>query len=135
MGVHRDYYDRQNESFLKEHPASSPYIYNKETIGFRLDSKEEIAAFRYDELPSQKIDNFPEYVTALVKTMLGSQDNAHLHSDDWQRTIYIDTLGVGTTDFGLTDAKKKDLENSGKLGALNYFEWFDKSPEKIINRP
>jgi NTE family protein len=135
MGLHRDYYDKQNESFLKEHPASSPYIYNKQTLGFRLDSKEEIAAFRYNEPQSQKIDHFYEYATALVKTMLDCQNNAHLHSDDWQRTIYIDTLGVSTTDFGLTDEKKTALEESGKLGVANYFEWFDSAPENILNRP
>ena len=38
----------------------------------------------------------------------------------------IDTLGVGTTDFDLSDAKKKDLENSGRTGAENYFKWFNK---------
>ena len=135
MALHRDYYDKQNESFLKQHPGSSPYIFNKETLGFRLDSKEEIAAFRYNEPQTQIINRFFEYVMALIKTMLESQNNSHLHSDDWQRTIYIDTLGVSTIDFGLTDEKKKELENSGRQGTLKYFDWFDNSPDKIINRP
>ena len=135
MALRRDYYDKQNESFLKQHPGSSPYIFNKETLGFRLDSKEEIAAFRYNEPQTQIINRFFEYVMALIKTMLESQNNSHLHSDDWQRTIYIDTLGVSTIDFGLTDEKKKELENSGRQGALKYFDWFDNSPDKIINRP
>jgi len=26
-----EYYENQNARFLKEHPASSPYVYNKET--------------------------------------------------------------------------------------------------------
>ena len=135
MALRRDYYDKQNESFLKQHPGSSPYIFNKETLGFRLDSKEEIAAFRYNEPQTQIINRFFEYVMALIKTMLESQNNSHLHSDDWQRTIYIDTLGVSTIDFGLTDEKKKELENSGRQGTLKYFDWFDNSPDKIINRP
>jgi NTE family protein len=80
--VMRPYYAEQNVSFLKDHPASSPYIYNKETLGFRLDSKQEIATFRYDEPPTQKIDHFSEYAVALVRTMLESQSNEHLHSDD-----------------------------------------------------
>ncbi len=133
--VMRPYYIDQNESFLKDHPASSPYIYNKETLGFRLDSKREIAIFRYNEPPTQKVDNFSEYVLALVHTMLESQSNEHLHSDDWQRSIYIDTLGVSTTDFSLTDERKKGLEQSGKAGVKAYFDWFDKPSETPLNRP
>ena len=34
------------------------------------------------------------------------QENQHLHSDDWCRTIYINTIGVGTTQFDLDDQKK-----------------------------
>jgi NTE family protein len=64
-----------------------------------------------------------------------SQGNMHLHSDDWQRTIYIDTLGVGTTDFDLTDAMKTKLEESGRQGALAYFDWFDHKESMPINRP
>ncbi|HSW57431.1 MAG TPA: patatin-like phospholipase family protein [Dehalococcoidales bacterium] len=130
----RSYYKEQNESFLKERPGRSPYTYNKETLGFRLDSLKEMAAFRYQEPPVNKIDNFIAYVMALVQTMLEAQNNAHLHSDDWQRTIYIDTLGTGTTEFGLSDQKKKDLEESGKKGVLEYFRWFDNIANPAINR-
>jgi NTE family protein len=63
------------------------------------------------------------------------QGNIHLHSDDWQRTIYIDSIGVGTTDFNLSDDMKKKLEDSGRKGAGAYFEWFDKPESKPANRP
>ncbi|MFC1933218.1 patatin-like phospholipase family protein [Chloroflexota bacterium] len=129
-----DYYAKQNASFLKEHPESSPYVYNKETLGFRLDSKEEIAAFRYNEPQVEKIDHFFEYIKALIKTILESQSNTHLHGDDWQRTIYIDTLGVSTTDFSLSDDLKKALEESGRRGANEYFKWFDDPANQPVNR-
>lgn len=129
------YYDEQNAGFLQSHPSSSPYVFNKETLGFRLDSKKEIAAFRYDEPQIENIDSFSRYVMALIKTVLESQNNEHLHSDDWQRTIYIDTLGVSTTDFNLSDDKKKELEESGKKGATEYFEWFDNRDNQPLNRP
>jgi NTE family protein len=135
MALPQPYYVKQNINFLKDHPDSSPYTYNKETLGFRLDSREEIAAFRYNEPASQKINNFANYATALVKTMLESQNNSHLHSDDWQRTIYIDTLGVGTTEFNLDTQKKGKLVNSGKDGTQKYFDWFDASSDIIVNRP
>ena len=130
-----DYYEKQNASFLKEHPKSSPYVYNKETLGFRLDSKEEIASFRYNEPQVEKIGHFFEYVGALIKTILESQGNNHLHGDDWQRTIYIDTLGVSTTDFDLTDDLKRDMEKSGRSGAEEYFKWFDNPTNQPANHP
>ena len=57
-----------------------------------------------------------------------------MHSDDWQRTIYIDTLGVGTTDFDLKDSQKKALVESGKTNTKKYFEWYDDVRNKSVNR-
>jgi len=136
LGLKREYYEKENKTFLKKNPSSSPYIYNKETLGFRLDSKQEIAAFRYgDERAHNKIDHLFDYLKALVGTIMESQGNTHLHSDDWQRTIYIDTLGVGTTDFDLSDARKKQLENSGGKGASEYLKWFKNNKNTPFNRP
>jgi NTE family protein len=53
-----------------------------------------------------------------------------LHSDDWQRTVYIDTLGVGTTDFSLSNARKQALLDSGRQGAQAYFAWYDNEEPK-----
>ena len=136
MAKKTKYYQEENKRFLKTHPQASPYIYNKETLGFRLDSKQEIGVFRDGAEPQHnRVDDFFDYIKALVGTLLESQLNSHLHSDDWQRTIYIDTLGVGTTDFDLSEAKKTKLEQSGRKGASNYFDWYDKQSSKPANRP
>ncbi len=140
MAFKRPHYDEENKKFLIKHPNSSPYVYNKETLGLRLDSKQEIGVFRYgSELQHQKIAGFGDYVKALVSTILESQGNTHLHSDDWNRTIYINTLGVGTTDFDISDDMKKKLEDSGREGAELYFDWFDnwsvKKKVKPFNLP
>lgn len=130
------YYEKENKRFLKKHPTSSRYIYNRETLGFRLDSKQEIGVFRYGAEPKRhNIDDFFDYIRALMTTILESQGNTHLHSDDWQRTVYIDTLGVGTTDFGLKSSMKKKLKESGREGAETYFKWFDSRKSKPVNRP
>ena len=55
-------------------------------------------------------------------------------SDDWQRTIYIDTLGVKTTDFSLSEAKKKALVESGRKGTQEYFKWYDNPQSAPANR-
>ncbi|MDH4320235.1 MAG: patatin-like phospholipase family protein [Desulfobulbaceae bacterium] len=121
-----DYYQKINAAMAAAARPVSDYVYNKETLGFRLDTKEEIALFRdHAEPPHKKIDNFMEYTLALINAIVEAQQNSHLHSDDWARTIYIDTLGVKTTDFDLSDDKKRELVQSGKEGALRYFDWFD----------
>jgi len=132
-----DYYARINTDIHNHDRPISRYVYNKETLGFRLDTKEEIAVFRdHAEPPREKIANFFDYAWALVSTIMEAQQNAHLHSDDWHRTIYIDTLGVKTTEFNLSDEKKKELVQSGKDGTETYFNWFDRtnSADTPINK-
>ena len=78
----------------------------------------------------KEIKNFLGYTKALVTTLIDFQNNMHLHSDDWQRTIYIDTLGVGSVDFDISDDKKTDLLNSGKQYTESYLEWYNNDEEK-----
>ena len=116
----------------------SPFIFNRETLGFRLDSREEIAVFRDGaEAKREKIENFFDYGWALIQTLMRSQDNSHLESGDWHRTVYINTLGVGTTEFDLDDETKRNLETSGRAGTEQYFDWYDaNAPDnRPLNRP
>jgi NTE family protein len=130
-----DYYDDENEIFLKARPGRSSYVYNKQTLGLRLDTKEEIALFRYNEPPKGKlVKGFADYAGALFSSVMQVQNSQHLHSDDWQRTIYIDTLDVGTTDFNLTREDKDGLVQSGSTGAKTYFDWFEDDTELPVNR-
>jgi NTE family protein len=135
MGLQRPYYVTQNKEFLKTHPASSPYTYNKQTLGFRLDSRDEIAAFRHDEIATHHIEKFTDYAKELLGTMMSIQNNTHLHSDDWQRTIYIDDKGISTMQFGLKGEQKDALVKSGRDNTLLYFDWYDKGGAEIFNRP
>lgn len=138
--AHREipkYYMAHNAQLTQAGKTISPYVYNKETLGFRLDSGEEIAVFRDQAEPAHhKIDDFFSYAWALVDTIMESQQNQHLHSDDWQRTIYIDTLGVKTTDFDLDDKEKDALVESGRTHTTKYFEeWYDLPTSQPANRP
>jgi NTE family protein len=131
------YYNAHNKRLTKLGKKISPYTYNKETLGFRLDSAKEIAVFRDRAQPVREaVEDFFDYGWALMRTVMSMQTSFHLHSDDWQRTIYIDTLGVGTTDFGLTPAKSNALVRSGKRHTEAYFKWFDDlSSDPAINHP
>jgi NTE family protein len=130
-----DYYKKHNAGLKRKKLDISPYLYNKETLGFRLDSEREIATFRDQAEPvPEPIDDFFDYTRNLLKTLMDAQANSHLHSDDWQRTIYIDTLGVKTTEFKITDAKKKALVDSGRNGTDTYFKWYDDPASSPANR-
>lgn len=129
------YYNEENARFLMERPGHSPYVYNRQTLGMRLDSAEEIARFRYDEPPSGRpINSFTGYARALISAILKVQENQHLHSDDWQRTLYINTLDVATTDFSISPEKKAALIEKGITGAETYLNWFEDPKEEPVNR-
>lgn len=129
------YYNEENARFQLERPGRSPYVYNRQTLGLRLDHREEIGLFRYDEpLQGKPIRSFSDYARRLVSALMNAQENMHLHSDDWQRTVYINTPDVGTTDFNLSDATKQALIEQGIRGTEHYFGWFDNPSEAPVNR-
>ncbi|MFO7800665.1 MAG: patatin-like phospholipase family protein [Desulfovermiculus sp.] len=126
------YYDK-NENRSKP-VTSSPYVYNKETLGFRLDSRQEIAMFRdIAEAQHKPIHNIFDYFSALINAIFNVQENQHMHSDDWQRTVYINTLGVGTTEFNLPEETKKSLISAGRTATRKYLDWF--TANKPTNHP
>ena len=130
-----EYYKQHNSALKEMGKEISPYVYNKETLGFRLDSEREIGLYRdHGEPPANTVDDFFSYGWNLVETIMEGQANQHLHSDDWQRTIYIDTLGVKTTDFDLADEKKEALADSGRKHTQKYFDWYDNPRSKPVNR-
>lgn len=129
------YYKNNNNQLKDMGKNISEYVYNKETLGFRLDSKQEIAVFRdHAEPPVHNINDFFAYTWGLIETIMEAQTNQHLHSDDWQRTIYIDTLGVKTTQFDLNDKTKAALEKSGVENTAKYFKWYDNPASTPANR-
>lgn len=130
-----EYYQAENIRFQLERPNRSPYIYNRQTLGLRLDRAEEIGLFRYDEpLKGETIKSFSDYARCLIGALLNAQENSHLHSDDWQRTVYINTLNVGTIDFDLSSETQQLLVEQGRNGIARYFEWFDNPAERPVNR-
>ncbi|MFQ6023204.1 MAG: patatin-like phospholipase family protein [Acidiferrobacterales bacterium] len=99
-------------------------VINEQTLGFRLDSETEIAMFRDREPPpTHDINDFFDYVWHLMQTAcINIQNNRHLRGEDWKRTVYIDTLGVKATDFGLDDKTKQSLVDSGHNAVNDFFE-------------
>ena len=75
------------------------YVFNHETLGFRLDSESEIQYNKegWKNVPV-KIKNIKDYSLGLLGFMMESANKRHLHKNDWNRTIFINTLGVKATD-------------------------------------
>ncbi|MGX9519188.1 patatin-like phospholipase family protein [Vibrio mediterranei] len=114
------------QHFIDDTASVGQSIVNKETLGSRLDSKEEIDCFRDHKEPKKReINDLFDYTSALVNTVLEAQQSRHLDSDDWKRTVYIDTKGMNTTDFDLSDERKAMLIQSGREDCEHYFDWLD----------
>jgi NTE family protein len=130
-----EYYNKENARFGLARPGRSPYVYNRQTLGLRLDTQEEIGLYRYDEpLAGKPIKNFTDYARALVGSLMNVQENVHLHGDDWQRTVYINTLDVGTIDFDISRERQDALVEQGIRGTETYFGWFEDPAEEPVNR-
>jgi len=131
----RDYYKDYNKNLKKEGHVEEIWMYNMETLGFRLDSANEIAVFRDHEKPKpKKIENLFDYTKCLISAVFNIQSSMHLHSDDWKRSIYINTLGVSTFDFDISKENKQKLIESGKKCTEKYFIWYD-NLERLVNKP
>lgn len=104
------------------------HVYNKETIGFRVDTADEIKSEKDSwRLSPVEINDFFDYAKALVGYMTDMANKLHRHKNDWDRTIFIDASGVKATDYNLTDDQVKMLVQNGVQGATNYFQWFNNS--------
>jgi NTE family protein len=101
------------------------HVYNKETLGFRVDTFDEIAAEKNSwNLPPRQINDFFDYIKALVGFMTDTANKLHLKPADWDRTVVIDAAGVNSTDFSLSDDKVKLLMQNGVTGTQHYLDWF-----------
>ena len=102
------------------------FVFNHETLGFRLDSKDVIEYNRRGwQLPPSKVGNIKEYSLSLMDFMMEMANRAHLHNNDWNRTVSIDTLNVKTTDFAIKQDKIEELTASGRKAVTDYFVWRD----------
>lgn len=116
-----------NKNGIKVKYNNDPnYVYNKETLGFRLDSRDEILYNKKGwENSPKEITNIVKFTTTLISFIMETANKKHLHKNDWKRTIFIDTLGVKATDFDLNREVINDLVESGKQGVTDYFMWRD----------
>lgn len=89
-------------------------IPNPKTLGFRVDSTNEIAVLRDGKAPeAENIKSLGGYVGGLVSSALNVSNNVVRHSPAHKnRTVFIDNMGVGTLDV-ITPEKEKILLEEG----------------------
>ena len=87
------------------------------TLGFRLTGPN---AGRPNEIRGPL-----SMLKALFDTMMEAHDNHYIEDKNFDRTISIPTLGVRTTDFGITAAKARELFQSGVSAAELFFKGWD----------
>ncbi|MBI3581618.1 MAG: patatin-like phospholipase family protein [Nitrospinae bacterium] len=135
----KKYLSRPDNALLFDVPTYTRYhddhVYNKETLGFRVDTKDEIAAeMKSWELPRKDINDVGEYAMALSDFALGMANKMHLHKNDWHRTVFIDSGDVSFTNFSLPKEKIDMLVNKGVSCTEEYFKWFNNRDNNVINR-
>jgi NTE family protein len=72
------------------------------------------------EAPPGGISLVLHYLRSLVDTMMAAHDRLYIEEKDFNRTIAIDTLGVGTTEFDLSSERAMDLYESGRAAARSF---------------
>ncbi len=62
-----------------------------------------------------------DYARSLIETMMEAHDRFYVKESDFDRTIAIDSLGVGTTDFELPRERAVAHCESGRAAAEEFF--------------
>jgi NTE family protein len=80
------------------------------------------------DVPEPESSDHPEriaaidYLWSLVTTMMEAHDRMYIEEKKFKTTIGIDTKGVGTTEFSLSDERKDKLYESGREAANAFLD-------------
>jgi len=94
------------------------------TFGIKLSARESAL------MKINPVTNPVNFTTAIFDTMMEAHDRMHL--DDPKtlaRTMFVDTLGVKTTDFGIKPAQQKALLESGRAAAMKFLQTKQKTEQ------
>ncbi|PFX91634.1 patatin [Bacillus mycoides] len=121
------------EMLNKQNRPGNKYVYNKETLGFRVDSKDAIDVFSGKALPkNHEINDLFGFVWQLTASLMENQENTQLNEDDFDRTVFIDSLNVSGIDFKIEKDKQESLITSGVEAISNYLEKYTNSTKTSL---
>jgi NTE family protein len=94
---------------------------NPETLGFRIDSDEQIALDSTQrELAEIPIRNFPDYMTALYVMVIENMNRNQLTEADWARTVSISSMDIGPRIKRMPESQRIKLIDSGRKATKSY---------------
>lgn len=82
------------------------------TIGFRLSASYETKPYG--------IHTLPEYMNAMVKTMIQAHDQRYIDKQHAARTVFIPTEGIPAAKFDITEVEREWLYQSGIAAAKQF---------------
>ncbi len=95
------------------------------TIGMRMVRKPRspIGEELPEPAPRGRVTEVVNYLRSLVDTMMAAHDRFYVEQNDFdERTIGIDPLGVGTTEFDLSSERALRLYDSGRSAAKKFLD-------------
>jgi len=96
---------------------------NPGTLGFRIDSQEQIAHDRVgSELCSFEVLNFRDFITSFYVFVLESNNRSGMTAEDWNRTVLISDCDLSPRVRKLSQAEKEALIEAGRKAAREYVE-------------
>jgi NTE family protein len=99
------------------------------TFGIRLSARPAVP-------PTNRITSTYGLARAVLSTLTGFYDRLHVSGDVEDRTIFVDTLGLTSTDFGISTTQQRALYRSGREAAerfLGTWNW-DRYLERRLHR-
>ena len=102
-------------------PITKQYVYNPHVMGLYLATSEEKKAFERAvmEIPSAIGGGFP-FLKALATSVGNYQEHTHFESNENERSIYINTLDIGTVDFKIPPEKIKQLAEEARRSVHDF---------------
>ncbi len=95
---------------------------NYSTLGFRIDSDEQIANDREGKnIAPMPINNLKQYVNAFYNIVIENLNRQQLTEADWKRTVSISDGKIGPRIRKLTEEEKRILINNGREATKTYF--------------
>ena len=101
-------------------------VKNMETLAFRLDSKSDPFAPFKENMQNKEYKKITSIVdfTKRFMTFYGlNVMQKHMEKDNWDRTVFIDTLNIEAFDFKISTKNIERLVYQGKQGVYNHFSW------------
>lgn len=108
------------------------YAVNPHTIGFRIDSKEQISSDKAGTgLASITVSRFNHYMRAFYTLIIEQLNRQALTPADWERTVYINDGQVGPRIRKLSGQEVTVLINNGAMATRNYLTAKQGSPQHL----